>query len=191
MAGSLGYDSNTTTRNVDFAGISRQAKGSFGGYTGAVMGTIGQRVPYGAGMVFEPSASLVYTHVHQNGFTENDGSGVDLTVGAHSQDALESILQAKVTKTIATTSGGVIRLSIKGGWAHEFDATRNVLDEAFAAGSSPFALAGAETGRNAGLFGASLSYDLSKRVSFFGRYDGAYGDLATNHAVSVGFNMTW
>ena len=191
VAGSLGYDSNTTTRNVDFAGISRQAKGSFGGYTGAVMGTIGQRVPYGAGMVFEPSASLVYTHVHQNGFTENDGSGVDLTVGAHSQDALESILQAKVTKTIATTSGGVIRLSIKGGWAHEFDATRNVLDEAFAAGSSPFALAGAETGRNAGLFGASLSYDLSKRVSFFGRYDGAYGDLATNHAVSVGFNMTW
>jgi outer membrane autotransporter protein len=114
-----------------------------------------------------------------------------LTLGADSQDAVESILEGKVTKTIATTSGGVVRLSLKGGWAHEFDATRNVLDEAFAAGSSPFAMAGAETGRNAGLFGASMSFDLSKRVSFFGRYDGAYGDRATNHAVSVGFNMVW
>jgi autotransporter-associated beta strand protein len=192
VAGALGYDSNSTTRHIDFSTISRLADGSFGGFTGSVMGTVGQRVPFGTNMMFEPSASLIYTHVHQDGFDEYDGNGADLAVDGQSQDALESIIKGKVTKTYTLSSGAVLKASLQGGWGHEFDSTYTDITEAFAVpGGTPFTLAGADPGRNVGLFGASLTYDLSQRFSFFGRYDGSYGDLQTNHAVSVGFSMKW
>ncbi len=156
------------------------------------MGTVGERIGFGGGMLFEPSASVIYSHVHQNGFTEADGGGADLAVAAQSQDAVQSVLQARISRSYALASGAVLRAAIKAGWAHDFESTSVDSAQAFAAAGSPtFVLAGADPGRNAGLFGASLSLDLSKRLSFFGRYDGAYGDRATNHAVSVGFNMVW
>ncbi len=102
------------------------------------------------------------------------------------------MLQGKVTKTMALASGAVLRASLNGGWAHEFEPTATDVTETFAvAGATPFTLAGAATSRNYGLFGAALTYDLSKQLSFFGRYDGAYGDREVNHAVSVGFSMKW
>ncbi|HVV48688.1 MAG TPA: autotransporter domain-containing protein, partial [Polyangia bacterium] len=190
--GSLAYVSNSTKRHIDIAGVSREANGSFGGYTGGIMGKIGERVPVGMGLVLEPSVSLLYTHVHQDGFTEADGSGANLTVDSKSQDAVQSVLQAKLTKSFVVASGGVMRASVRGGWAHDFQSTYTDITQTFAVqGGEPFTLAGAYPGRNAGLFGVSLTYDASKRLSFFGRYDGSYGDRETNHAIAAGFSFTW
>ncbi len=96
----------------------------------------------------------------------------DVTTDGNAADINFSATGAESTLKIDTTSGA-------------FSSAQTVNIAASSNGDIDVA------GANGATLSASLSYDLSKRVSFFGRYDGAYGDLATNHAVSVGFNMTW
>lgn len=190
-AGSIAYDSGQSMRIVDLPGVFRRADGEFGGYAAGAMATVGARL-VDAGVQFEPSASLIYSHVSQSGFTEQQGDGADLAVNSQGQDAVESLLQEKISKTFTSATGAVWKLDVNAAWAHEWDSTTPHITEAFAVGGGePFTLAGATTGANAGVFGMGLSYAPSKRLTVFSRYEADLGDRHTDSTVTAGVRFAW
>jgi uncharacterized protein with beta-barrel porin domain len=60
-----------------------------------------------------------------------------------------------------------------------------------AAPGSGFTLTGADPGRVAGTLGAALLYDVSSKLSLFGRYDATIGSRETDLAVTGGINFRW
>ena len=190
-AGSLGYDHGQSTRKILFTGIARQAAGSFDGFAGAAMLTVGARLT-GGGLQFVPSASLSYSHVAQSGFNESHGGGADLDLGHRGQDAVQSILQAKVVKPITLQGGRQLRTDLKVAWAHEWSPTETGVTGTFAqAGGIPMTVSGAASARDRAIVGGGLAYDASKQLSVYGRYQASFGTRQTDNAVSVGFKLTW
>jgi uncharacterized protein with beta-barrel porin domain len=191
-AGSIAYDHGESTRTILFPGIARRTTGSFDGYAGAVWLSAGARLDGGEGFLFEPSLNLTYDHLQQNGFAEKGGGGADLLIGSKNQDALESTLQAKVSKPMVLANGNTLRTDIKVGWSHEWSPTGTSITEAFAApGGDTFTLAGATPDKDRGVIGAGLAYDASKRLTYFGRYEATLGAHQSNNALTAGFKFSW
>ena len=191
-AGSIAYDHGTSTRTILFPGIARRTTGSFDGYAGAVWLSAGARLDGGDGFLFEPSLNLTYDHIQQNAFAEKGGGGADLLIGSKNQDALESTLQAKVSKPMVLANGNVLRTDIKVGWSHEWSPTGTSITEAFAApGGDAFTVAGATPDKDRGVIGAGLAYDASKRLTYFGRYEATLGAHQSNNALTAGFKFSW
>ena len=67
----------------------------------------------------------------------------DLIVSAKTQDAVESTVQARVSKPITLAGGKTLRLDAKVAWVHEWSPTSTAITEAFAAGGDPFSVAAA------------------------------------------------
>ncbi len=190
-AASLAYDHGASTRVILFPGVARTAAGSFSGYAVGAFATAGARLGAGAGVLLEPSATLTYSHVRQDGFTEAGGVGADLSGEDKSQNALESIAQLKVSKSATLANGSRLRADIRAAWTHEWNSTATDVTQAFAApGSDTFPLAGADPGKNAGVFGVGLAYDASDHLALFGRYDATVG-RERRDAIAAGFKLKW
>ncbi len=191
-AGSFAYDRGRSDRSVIFPGIARRATSDFDGYSAGLLAAIGARLDAGNGLRFEPSVSLNYSHVQQGGFTEHGGRGADLAVKAQSQNALETIVQERVSKSTTLANGKVVRADMTAAWAHEWVSTSPHITEAFAApGGDPFTLAGADPGRDAEVFGAALAYQASKRLTFQARFQSTVSENRTDNLVAAGFKLAW
>jgi uncharacterized protein with beta-barrel porin domain len=178
-AGAVAYDHGWRVRNILFAGIARRATGNFDGYAGAAQLAAGARVS-GGGYVFEPSLTVTYSHVDQGRIAESHGGGADLNISA------------KVSRPVTLANGKSLRTDLKLAWAHEWSPTGTSLVQAFQApGGSPFTVGGATPARDLGVVGAGLTYDASKRMTWYGRYQASFGRRETDNAVTAGFRFVW
>src|SRR5579883_171026 len=90
------------------------------------------------------------------------------------------------------TSRGTVKLELRGGFAYELKAVTPRINESLpAAPGSGFTLTGADPGRVAATLGAALVYDVSSKLSLYGRYDATIGSQATDLAVTAGVNLRW
>ena len=191
-AGSIAYDYGRSTRTILFPGVARRTTGSLTGYTGAAQLTAGARLNVSDGFLLEPSLSLSYSHVRQNGFAETGGAGADLLVGGKDRDDVESVAQVKASKPVVLANGHVLRIDVKAGWAHEWSPTGTSITEAFAvSGADAFTLAGAAASRDRGIVGAGVAYAASKRMTWFGRAETTLGRSERDATVSAGFRFAW
>jgi uncharacterized protein with beta-barrel porin domain len=191
-AGSIAYDHGDTTRTILFPGIARRPTGGFNGYTGALTTAAGTRLQGQDNLLFEPSVSLTYSHVSQSSFDEKGGGGADLLIGSKDQDALESLVQGKISKPFTLSNGNTLRADFKLGWDHEWTPTGTNITEAFAAaGGIPFNVAGATPDHDRGIVGAGVAYDASKRMTWYGRYEMTLGQHQDDNALTAGFRFVW
>ncbi len=94
---SSGSNDYSGTRNTVFPGIDRSAQASYSGqdYTGYV--TTGYHF-FARGVTITPLASLQYTHMNLDGYTESGAGDINLHVNSQSYDFLESGLGVKVAR---------------------------------------------------------------------------------------------
>ena len=118
-------------RQVDFTGFSGQAGSSYGGTQYVMRGEVG--VPLNVGPItVTPLASLTYSYLHQNNYTENGGNGAALAVGSANLASVKSDLGAKFARAFQT-SYGMIQPELMLAWRHEYDHARTVTAAAYAA----------------------------------------------------------
>lgn len=94
---SFGWDDYSGTRNISFPGFSRTANASYSGqdYTG--FGMTGYHF-YTQGFTLTPFASLQYTHLDLDGYTETGAGDINLKVNSQNYDFLESGLGVKLAR---------------------------------------------------------------------------------------------
>ena len=79
-----------------------------------------------------PLASLTYSNLHQNGYTEGGGNGAALTVNSTHSASVKSSLGAKLEQAFPTAYGNFVP-ELRLQWLHEYDHTQQVTGASFAA----------------------------------------------------------
>ncbi|OYV06823.1 MAG: hypothetical protein CFE26_04215 [Verrucomicrobiales bacterium VVV1] len=138
---------------------------------------------------FTPNASLGYTQVNLNSFTET-GSLSSLSFPDQSQDSLRSELGAKISYA-AVVNGMKITPQLRIAWQHEFLDSTQSIDSRFATGTSPlFSVDGPRIGRDRAVISAGLGIQFTPSVSGYVFYDGLLGGSGySSNTVSAGVKM--
>jgi outer membrane autotransporter protein len=186
-AGSIGSINGHGERSIVFPGVSRRATGDLNGMVGGVMANIGLRFRPGEGWMVEPSAGLLYSTVRQGSFRESGAGGADLAVRGQTEDATESLVGLRISKT-----SGPFSADLRVAWAHEFSNTTPRIGEGFAiTPGANFVLAGDNTGGDAALITAGVAYAASSSLSLFATYNAQAGNRETDQTVNAGLRFRW
>jgi outer membrane autotransporter protein len=156
---SFGWNDYSGTRNVSFSGFNGTADANYSGqsYTGFV--TTGYHF-FTQGFTLTPLASLQYTHLNLDSYTETGGGGgIDLNVNSQNYNFLESGLGAKVARPFAYGNGTFVpEMHFK--WLYEIanPTVKNTATFAVAGGSPSFTTPGFREGDNTFNLGAGLTF---------------------------------
>ncbi|MHA6889224.1 autotransporter outer membrane beta-barrel domain-containing protein [Ralstonia pseudosolanacearum] len=123
-----------TSRLVSMQGLSGTASGHFSGQQYVARTEAGYPLSVGS-VTLTPLASLTYSYLTQDSYTENGGNGAALSVGATHVGSVKSGLGAKLEKGFATRYGQIV-LEARAQWIHEYDHARQVTSASFAADST-------------------------------------------------------
>ena len=188
-AGSFSFDRGQTRRTIAFSTIDRRADGTFTGNADGVLISVGARLRAPGDWLIEPALTITETGVRQGGFTEAGATGADLAVSSKTEDSTESLAGARFSKAFGDSGW---RVDGRLAWAHEFnDAQPNIAESFAAAPGTGFELVGAKPGQDFAVIGAGLNFKATTRLSFFGRYDGAFGGRQTDQSGDFGFKYAW
>ncbi len=182
-----GYNSYDTHR-ADVFGFER---GSTDGTEFSTFGAAGYDWHVGC-WVFGPTASLQYTNIDVNGFTEERSSILALQFPDQSEDSLRSTLGLRVSHDWKLGRGVILRSESRGAWKHEFNDTAYGIQSRFALsalGASILTVHGPDTGRDSALVSSAVSVLWNDRISTYVYYDTEYGRKNYDDAVNVSAGM--
>jgi len=179
-----GYNSYDTTRS-SLLGYA------YGDATGWELDTLinGGYDFHQGGWTFGPTASVAYTQVTLNRFTET-GSLTPLSYPDQSQASLRTNLGAKIAYT-ATVKGIKVTPQVRVSWQHEYlDSTQSIGSQFDTGNSSVFTVRGPEIGRDSALVSAGVSVQITPAISVYAYYDGQLGRTNyTSNSVSGGMKI--
>lgn len=138
-----------------------------------------------------PIASLQYTSVNLDGFTER-GSFLPLAIHSQSEESLRSDVgfrasyQCQIGKVM-------VRPAIKAAWEHEFKYSAFPITSSFADFSAPaVTFDGPKQGQDSAVVSAGVSAQLTSGVSVYVNYDGQLGrQNYSSNAVTGGFAISF
>ena len=138
---------------------------------------------------FSPTASVAYTRVNLNHFTET-GSMTPLNYPDQNQDSLRTDLGVTIAYT-TLLNGIQITPQLRVSWQHEFLDSTQSMDSRFASGNGPlFTVDGPHLDRNRALVGAGVNVQITPSVAVYGYYDGQLGSSNyTSSNVSAGIKI--
>ncbi len=189
------YANNQMQRQIAIPGLQpRTANGSAG--VNQLFGQLetGYRLPVldRALASVTPFARISATTATQGAFTEWGAQSLSLNIAQQTTNSLRSVLGAEVAGSIPLDDGRGLDLALRLGWQHEFADTGRPITAAFAgAPTAPFTVYGVTPQRDSALIGFSASKPIGGGASLFVRYDGDIGSGADNHALSLGFRLSW
>ena len=134
-----------TSRSIAFPGFTDATQASYGGHTVQVFGEAGYGMNWWQ-VALEPFAQLAYVDVRTDTFTESGGAATLAGVAGHA-DATFSTLGLRAAMPLP----GMPRLTVKAsaGWRHAFGTITPTAQLAFAAGGTPFTVAGLPVAKDA------------------------------------------
>ncbi len=134
-----------TSRSIVFPGFNDATQASYGGHTVQVFGEAGYGVNWRQ-LALEPFAQLAYVDVRTDDFTERGGAAALAGVAGHA-DSTFSTLGLRAAMPLP----GMAKLTAKAsaGWRHAFGTITPTAQLAFAAGGTPFTVAGLPVAKDA------------------------------------------
>jgi outer membrane autotransporter protein len=118
-------------------------------------------------MVITPVASLTYSRLHQDSYTERSSGAMALDVDSQDNDSIVSGLGLKGLVPIATDTVVEGRAL----WLHEFGDDAQVVTANFAAGGGTFTAAGPGVGRDSADLGVGVLAQIGFNSTFQINYD--------------------
>jgi outer membrane autotransporter protein len=178
-AGHHDYDS---TRLVAIPGAATEiAKGSFSAFQYGAKAEAGYPIPVDSYKV-TPLASLAYSHLGQQSYTETQAVGADLAVARLGSESLRSGIGAKVATTFDAGEGWAVEPTLRASWLHEFkNKSVEQTSQFVAAGGGAFTTPGVKQAADSAALGAGLNLAGPDGMSFSVKYDAELKDKYTSH----------
>jgi autotransporter-associated beta strand protein len=134
VSATFGYSWIDGEREIPALGLTADSDYDAYDFTGYV-GT-GYQFELKENLVLTPIASLLYSHIEFDSFTETGAGGANLTVPSRDEDSLRSRLGANLSYRFADLGAQPITY-VYAGWEHEFEDDGD-LEASFRAGGNPF-----------------------------------------------------
>lgn len=145
--------------------------------------------------MFGPIASLQYTDVNINAFTEKNSSILALHYPDQDEDSLRSTVGVRWSWDWKLGDHLILRTESRAVWKHEFNDTAYPIVSRFALaalGSSNLAVFGPDLGRDSALISSGFSLLWNDRVSTYAHADSEYGRKNyEDTSVSAGVRVTF
>lgn len=187
----LGWHAYDSTRVVNFAGIQPQtARASYNGFQYGAKAEVGVPLAVG-GATVTPLASLAFSRLRQDGYTETGAPGANLAVEGTSTNSLKSGLGAKVSLGALPAGGWTLTPTARAVWLHEFSSSAPDQTASFTAGSTPFTTAGTSPARDHANLGVGLDAALSGQITLSARYDANLAQSYVGHSGSLQLRVTF
>ena len=158
--GSLGYALNlyNLKRDINFDGLGRTATSSTTGNQFNLYGEAGYDLRLSR-MILSPAATLSYSALWLDGFTEDDADALNLHVGPQSASSVQTGIGGRLTLPLKMGSMIVVPQAYAF-YQHEFANGSRGLTSSLSQGSSTFTWQTDAAGQNFALVGASLTAGL-------------------------------
>ena len=154
---SFGWSDYSGARNSSFPGVSRRAQANYSGQDYTAFGITGIHLPVGVGITLTPFASLQFTRMNLDGYTESGAGDISLKVNAQRYDFLESGLGGKVTRPFAGSGGSYVPEGhFK--WLHDIASPKLANTASFTAGSPQFSTPAVKNSPDTFNLGAGLTF---------------------------------
>jgi len=162
--GSLGYALNlyNLRRNINFDGIGRTATSSTTGNQFNLYGETGYDLKFRR-FILTPAATLAYSALWVDGFTEQNAGALNLKVGPQNANSVQTGVGCRVTVPLKVGTATVVPQAYAF-YQHEFANDSRGLNASLGQGSSTFSWQTDEAGRNFALVGVSLTAGLKKNL---------------------------
>ena len=181
-----GATATGTSRSIVFPGeATPTATGSVNGWGGLVAGEAGYRFNV-SGATLKPYVGLTGQILNQNAFTESTDFG--LSFPAQTFTKLTTTVGTVATTTFQ--SGSVTFMpQAKVAWMH--DLRNDTLTTQAALFDVPFAINGADPGRDAAVLGLQVAAWQTQNLRVFANYTGEFRSNATTHQLAGGLRAIW
>lgn len=179
-------------RQIDEAGIDRDASASFGGSHAFLYSESGVLADLETSY-FQPFSALQFVHIRQHEFAESGAGSLNLQGERIEVDSFRYFLGNQF-ENVYPTLAGLLTLRLRGAWMHEFAATRRSLRASFVdapSGAGTFVLYGTDLGRDWFVAGGGLDLAVNSHLSLFVVYDGQYNANVAYHTGSTGLELRW
>jgi uncharacterized protein with beta-barrel porin domain len=185
--GSLGYALNlfNLERQINFGGLSRTATSSPTGHQFNAYGEAGYDLKLKP-FVVTPVASLSYSRLWIDGFTENGARALDMKVSPQNAESLQTGVGAKIAVPLKRGPTVVVP-QVYATYQHEFSDNSRGLNARLSQGGSTFAFNTAEPQRDFAVLGANVTIIPKNNVVFQLNYNVEVGrGNYTAHLVNAG-----
>ena len=118
-----------------------------------------------------PVASLQYTRLHVEGYTETNAGSLNLTVKDQDYDMLQSGVGIKLARSFNLEDDRVVTPEIHGRWLYDFIGDRQETTSTFSGGGGSFATQGFDPVKSSFNVGTKLIMELNEDWSFETNYD--------------------
>jgi len=180
-----GYNSSDSTRNIDFGGLNRIAKGSYGGWNVHAGTGLGRIMSLGAQTTITPQLRVDYFSVGNQSYTESGAGALNLRVDSQTQDQLTPAAQVKVNHAITPA----LSVALNAGLGYDLLNERNTVSASFA-GGGVFVTRGLAPSPWVTRSGAGLTWIQSDALDVTARYDREdRGSNYADQAVSLKLRM--
>ena len=167
-----GIDDYSGSRHIFFPGVDLTANADYSGDQFTARAATGYHFYVGDGLtVITPTATLQYTDLHVDGYTEDGAGIVDLIVNKRDYEFLQSGLGVKIARDILFEQGEIMRPELHANWLHSFDDEIMSETAAFTGGGPAFTITGLSTGENMYDIGAGVTLADSGPWSLEAVYD--------------------
>jgi outer membrane autotransporter protein len=188
--GSLGYALNlyNLKRGINFGGLDRTASSSTAGHQFNLYGETGYDLRLSR-FILTPSATLAYSALWVDGFTEHGAGALNLKVAAQSANSLQTGLGGRVTVPLKV---GAVRVVPQGYafYQHEFANGSRGLNANLSQGSSTFTFQTDAAKRNFALVGGNVTVGVTKNLYAQVNYNAEVG-RGNYTAQSVNAGLRW
>jgi len=88
LIGLVGFNENDSTRNINFAGITRKAEGDYDSWYARLYGAVGYTFELGEKFTLSPVAQFGYTYVDEDSYVETGAGAFNLSVQDNDAESL-------------------------------------------------------------------------------------------------------
>ncbi|MGD8786996.1 MAG: autotransporter domain-containing protein [Phycisphaerales bacterium] len=180
-----------TKRHIDMT--SEKLTGTFDGLeiTGYIEG--GYNKHLGKTWILQPSASLQFTYLDQDGYKETGGPSA-LKFKAQDYESIQGSVGTKLIKRLdKNKSDGVCSvIELRGRYVYDLGDTESQVDASFASDpGTVFTISDEGVARDSMVFGIGFHSEINDNTKLFIDYDTTFNSDQNYHIISGGFQHRW
>ena len=177
----IAFNSYETTRQIAIGpAFTRRATGDFYGMQYSAKATTGIPLALG-GFVVTPMASVQYTHLDVDSYTETGAGPLNLNVADQDYDLVQTGLGLKASFDVVTKSG-TLSPGVRAMWLYDAVTADQTITSTFAGGGTSFDTRSPDAARHGAIVGVSLTYRMSDYLSLGAAYDAELRDRYLGHS---------